>query len=106
MANLTIMKAKINKELSWEKSTVWDLENGFRAYCSYSQFYGPSISRLERISDGAFWHASNGIDKIPVSYAGYTYLALPDFARPWIEEIRNSHGVIATMVRERFEKEF
>jgi hypothetical protein len=84
------MNATYNRAESWEKQSVWELDNGWRATESYSH-YGEMIQRLDN-PKGGYWHCSDGLD------------GLPDFAREWIEELRNEHGVFARLVRPRFRK--
>lgn len=96
------IKGTRNDRLSWDRSEVVDLDNGHRLHVSFS-FYGDMVSRVT-LPDGSFWHCSNGLDKVPESCAGYRYAALPEFARLWIEDLRNDHGTFASLVRPRFER--
>jgi len=68
------MKAKRNNK-SWEKQTMYDLENGYMATIE-SSHYGPMVSRLDA-PDGSYWHCSNGLD------------GLPDFAKAWVKPIES-----------------
>jgi hypothetical protein len=67
-----------NKTLSWEKQSVYDLDNGWQATTEYSSFYGGMISRLDSpnkqlLPNGkSYWHCSDGIDHLPA------------FAKPWL----------------------
>ena len=86
---------------SWEKQSVWDLENGWQATVGDSFPYGlHMVCRLDcpagmKLAHGKpYWHCSDGLAE------------LPDFARPWLEEIRNDHGIIASLVRPRWEKQW
>ena len=98
------MKAKYNKS-SWEKQTVFDLENGWQAIVEYNLSYGEYVKRLNSPGDSnTFWLASNGLDEVPKSCAGFNYIALPDFARDWIEDLKNKHGVFARLVRPKFKE--
>jgi hypothetical protein len=102
------MKAKFNSTLSWEKQSVYDLENGTRATVEWSMHYGPYVKRIDN-PDGALWCASDGLDP---DYANdpcesvrrifAKHIRCPDFARAWIEDVRNSHGTIALLVRPLF----
>ena len=60
-----------NAEESWEKQSVYDLDNGWRATEEYSH-YGPHIVRLDSPDRKTYWHCSNGIKD------------LPEFARAWL----------------------
>lgn len=86
------MKATFNARQSWEKQSVYNLENNWIAIVGYSH-YGQMICRLDCptgivLAHGKpYWHCSDGLAE------------LPDFAKPWIEEISNQHGIIAKLVR-------
>lgn len=99
------MKFQYNPRLSWEKIQVYDLENGWQASVSYNVHYGEMVNKLQN-KDGSFWHCSNGLDTVPASVAGFVYVALPEFARPWIEELKNEHGVFARLVRPKFKDHY
>ena len=92
MSNETKITGKLNRFESWEKQSVWDLSNGFRAIESYSTFYGPFITQFQK--DGLIvWQCCNGgRDK------------LPEFAAPWLEAFCNP--AIPKLVRCKFEKLF
>ena len=85
------IKGKRNGKKSWEKQTVYNLSNGCTAIIEWSPHYGDFLSRIDK-PDGAYWHCSNGIS------------GLPEFAKHWIQEICNAHGVIARLVRPNFKK--
>ena len=68
------MYGVFNREESWEKQSVFDLENGWKATVEYNSHYGQFISRLEK--DGICWHCSNGINEF-----------LPDFAHDWLSTV-------------------
>lgn len=102
------MKATRNTYESWEKCTVWELDNGWQAAVQYS-YYGEHVSRLSR--DGKHWHASDGYenqygtDPDPIMAKVFRdHIALPEFASPWIEVVHKLSS--QTLVRPRFEKEF
>lgn len=101
------MKAKFNSRLSWEKQSVYDLENGWRATIEWNQFYGSFVKRLDSPENrDHFWAASNGIElpAHPSCVPGWKYLALPEFARPWLEPVKNASGeVLTSLVRPKFE---
>jgi hypothetical protein len=91
------IKAKFNDGLSWEKQSIYDLENGWRATIEYNPFYGNFIKRLDSPENrDHFWAASNGIEEpqYPSCVPGWKYLGLPEFARPWMKPIKNANGDI------------
>lgn len=81
---------------SWEKQSVWKLENGWIATVEYNTIYGGMISRLEApngelLATGkAYWHCSDGLS------------TLPDFARLWVETVVQSSNT--QLVRPRFDR--
>lgn len=100
------MIGKFNKQQSWEKCTVWDLDNGWQAAIQYS-YYGEHVTILSK--DGKSWHASDGYDNPyandpdPIVRKVFKdHLPLPDFAREWIEVVHKLSE--ATLVRPRFER--
>ena len=99
------MKAIRNEKNSWEKQSCFDLENGWQATVEYC-YYGDMITRLDS-PDGKYWHCSNGVgEKLPEHvYSFNKVIPLPDFARPWIEQLTNAHGVFANLVRPNFTKD-
>ena len=102
------MNGKFNKRESWEKCSVWDLDNGWQAAVQFS-FYGEHVTSLGK--DGKRWHASDGYenkygtDPDPIMAKVFKdHIALPDFAREWIEVINKVSE--QTLVRPRFTKTF
>lgn len=85
------MKGKYNREKSWEKQWVWDLENGWEATEEYG-CYGDFIKRLDS-PDGKIWLCSNGTKKDGLGADHYNkifghekYIDLPDFAAGWLDD--------------------
>jgi hypothetical protein len=96
------MKGTYNYRKSWEKQSVYSLDNGWIATVEWSH-YGEMVSRLDspkgevvsfkNCPEGKpYWHCSDGLDD------------LPEFARPWLETVVQSAGT--QLVRPRFEKVF
>ncbi len=101
------MIAKYNRKESWEKCSVYDLENGWQAALQYNHCYGEFVSRLS--NDGKSWHASDGYDNPyatssdpSIAKVFADHIALPEFARSWIEVVNKTAD--QTLVRPRFEK--
>jgi hypothetical protein len=93
---------KFDKRQSWEKQSVYKLDNGWTATLEYSH-YGEMVSRLDspkgeivsykNAPQGkAYWHCSDG------------HTDLPDFARPWIKIVVPSAGT--EIVCPGFEKDY
>ena len=87
------MKATRDKR-SWEKQTLWKLENGWIATEEYSDHYGGFIKKLDS-PDGKMWLASNGTPEQGLGAEHYNkvfgvsyYVDLPEFAAPWVNEHR------------------
>lgn len=100
------MNAKFNRKESWEKCSMWDLDNGWQAAVQYSVHYGEYVSGLYK--DGKGWHASDGFDNPYANDADPVvrkvfkdHLPLPDFARPWI---KGGDGPDKNLVRPNFNK--
>ena len=85
------MKGTYNYRESWEKQSVYSLDNGWVATVEWSH-YGEMVSRLDSSDGKLYWHCSDGLDD------------LPEFARPWLETVVQSAGT--QLVRPRFEKVF
>lgn len=101
------MKATVSKK-SWEKQTIWNLENGWQATEEYNIHYGPYLTRLES-PDGKIWLASNGTKENGVGAEFYNkvfntdkYIDLPDFANSWVEIVNKNANV--GLVRPKFER--
>lgn len=84
------LNGKHNKEESWEKQNVYDLDNGYRVTVEYNQHYGDMVSRIDAPDETYYWHCSNGKD------------GLPEFAREWIKPVAPGHWM--TLVRPLFNK--
>jgi len=84
------MIGKYNYKLSWEKSQVFDLDNGARVYIEVDTHhtYGDMISCIE--FNNNVWHCHNGLKD------------LPKFANDWKEKVTPNSS--STLVRPRFEK--
>jgi hypothetical protein len=102
------MIGKYNRRESWEKCSVYDLDNGWQAAIQHNQCYGEFVSRLSK--DGKHWYASDGYDNPygtdpdPIMQKVFKdHIALPEFAKPWIEVINKTSE--QTLVRPRFTKE-
>lgn len=87
-----------NARRSWEKQSVYELDNGWVATLEYSTHYGEMVSRLDApkghlLDNGKpYWHCSDGLAH------------LPDFAQGWREVVVKSAGT--ELVRPGFEKKF
>ncbi len=88
------MKAKINSR-SWEKQSIFNLENGWVATVEYNPCYGEFVSRLDS-PNGKMWHCSNGspergggADNYNQIFKTDKYVDLPDFAKDWVNEKTN-----------------
>lgn len=55
-----------NKEESWEKQTVYDLENGCRITVEYSVHYGDMVCRIDK--GDLMWHCSSGTRTLPEEF--------------------------------------
>ena len=53
------MNGKRNARLSWEKQTIFDLNNGARITVEFNQHYGEYVSAIEH--NGARWRGCNGL---------------------------------------------
>jgi len=98
-----------NTHESWEKSSVWDLDNGWQAAIQYSDIYGEHVTRLSK--DGKHWHASDGYDNPygtdpdPIIQKLFKdHIALPEFAKSWIEIVHKLSEI--TLVRPRFTRKY
>lgn len=101
------MKATRDNKKSWEKQTLWKLENGWVATEEWNHFHGSFIKRLDS-PEGKMWLASNGskeniysiggAEKANEIFGGDKYVDLPDWAEAW----RDDFG----LVRLNFEKIF
>ncbi len=103
------MIGKFDKGQSWEKCSVWNLDNGWQAAVQYSEHYGEFVSRLSK--DGKHWYASDGYDNKygtdpdPIMAKIFKdHIALPEFAREWMEVINKTSG--DTLIRPRFERKY
>lgn len=78
---------------SWEKQSVWNLDNGWRATVEYG-YYGDHVVRLDSPDRKTYWHCSNGIKD------------LPDFAHEWLQggEYPGTGPDLTKMVRVKFVK--
>lgn len=74
------MKAKYDKERSWEKQSFFDLENDCSIRVEYNPFYGPLVTAIADFEGE--WFACNGLESLPERFA---------FARAWIEPITPGH---------------
>lgn len=74
------MKAKYDKERSWEKRKWYDLENDCSICVEYNPFYGDLVSIIH--DHESEWYANNGLDSLPECFS---------FAREWIEPIVPGH---------------
>ena len=92
------MIGTFNNQQSWEKQSVYVLDNGWTATLEYNSCYGEMISRLDApkgqilASGKPYWHCSDGLKD------------LPDFARPWLEVVVKSCN--DQLVRPGFDKIF
>ena len=92
------MKGKYNTRQSWEKQSVYKLDNGWTATLEYNMSYGEFISRLDApkghlLGNGKpYWHCSDGLAH------------LPDFAQGWREVVVKTAG--DELVRAGFTKRF
>lgn len=77
------MRGIFNASKSWEKQSVYDIDNGWRATVENCH-YGEMVCRLDAPtgqslpSGRTYWHCSNGYDELPA------------FARPWIKMVVKS----------------
>jgi len=78
--NYTVSKA------SWEKQTIYILENGWVLTEEHNQCYGYFVKSL-RSPQGKVWLACNGDRHLYYNEVFKTdkYIALPDFAAGWKE---------------------
>jgi hypothetical protein len=83
------MNGKYNRKESWEKQSVYDLDNGWSATLEYSH-YGEMVARLDSPDRKTYWHCSNGIKD------------LPEFAREWLNG--GDWWAIQDLVRPKFTK--
>lgn len=70
------------------KSTDYQLDNGFQVTVEFSSIYGNHVTRFD-FPDGSYWHCSNGLK------------GLPEFARPWV---RGGTGHDSNLVNPEFEE--
>lgn len=83
------MTGKYNKRQSWEKQTVYKLENGAKVTLEYNQHYGEYVSRID-LPNGDRWHCSNGNKD------------LPEFAQGWVEVVHALSNL--SLVRPKFDR--
>lgn len=83
------MNGKYNKEQSWEKQAIYDLDNGWQARVEMSH-YGEHVVRLDSPDRKTYWHCSNGIKD------------LPEFAREWVNG--GDFFTTADLVRPKFDR--
>jgi len=101
-----MITGKYNRRLSWEKQSIYDLDNGHRVTIEFSH-YGDHISRIDwKGANGKplYWHCSNGLDgtcggSFTGELAALAGNPLPDFATPWLEPV-----IHTSLVRPNFEK--
>lgn len=96
-----------NRSKSAAGWTVWDLENGWRAVVQYNVFYGEVVTSLSK--DEKTWCASDGYDNHygtnsdpAIARIYKDHIALPGFAREWLEVCNETSG--DTLVRPRWER--
>jgi hypothetical protein len=82
---------------SWEKQSVWKLDNGWIATTGYSVHYGEFVQRFDiptgkHTNGKTYWHCSDGIEH------------LPDFAKPWLRG--GDFHTTANMVLIKFNRVF
>tara|TARA_Y100000361_G_scaffold117266_1_gene108382 strand:- start:183 stop:467 length:285 start_codon:yes stop_codon:yes gene_type:complete len=88
------LTGKQNSRMSWEKQSVWNLNNGFRVTVEFGYYHdfvtridAPTIEKRKMI-----WHCSLHEND-----------DLPDWAKSWVETV-NEHANIQ-IVRPGFKKE-
>lgn len=82
------MNAIYRAQDSWEKQSIWELDNAWQATVEYSIHYGEHITRLDNPDKTFYWHCSNGLKD------------LPEFAKDWIEDV----GAGNKLVKVKFNK--
>ena len=80
----------LNKDLSWAKSTIFDLSNSARVWIAYSQYIGEYIKRIEY--NKQIWRhlQPDGRKK------------LPKFAKKWVATYKDEF--LVTVIRPNFKR--
>jgi len=91
------MQGRFNRDESWEKQSVFLLDNGWMVTVENS-YYGEIVARLDK--DGKYWHCSNGIEN--TGGISVNTVPLPEFARSWVNG--GDHCSSKNLVRPNFEK--
>lgn len=71
----TMIEGKFDPKKSWEKQSVYNLENGVSVTAEYNQTYGVIVSKLE--DHIGSWHCSEGLAALPERF---------NFALSWCEQ--------------------
>ncbi len=74
------MKAKYDRQLSWEQRQWYDLDIGVSICVEYSPFYGNLVVVIR--DNETEWLANNGIESLPDKFS---------FAMEWVKPISESH---------------
>jgi len=83
----------VRNSASWEKQTIWNLEDGTKLTEEWNQCYGPFVKRLD--DEQGSWHASSGLP-LPERWA---------YMNAW-REGGNGYSGTHKLIRPNFEKEF
>lgn len=86
------MKAYRNADKSWEKQTVFDLENACQVTVEYNSQYGDFISCIED-KEGR-WYCSDGVGRLPERFNW----ALT-WVEPYIKEWADTQWIVPRFVR-------
>lgn len=88
------MNGTCNHKESWEKQTIWNLDNGAKVTVEFGA-YGEMISRVDDAE--GYWHCSDGIGTLPKRF---------EFVLPWQECVVKSCNdwIIRPMFNKIFQK--